>query len=829
MPNGFNLGSHWSTSYSALIVPNPSNDNQYYIFSVDGHPTSNGTGIFHSIVDMTLNNGLGDVLVAGKRTLLLSNTSELMQGAYHSNGTDFWVIIPDYPEDTNDVMKLYAYQVSGTGVSAPVITSLVGTGVDFFNPFVFKITPNNQKAILTALSFNERRSVLLDFNNLTGSFTFNTTFAIYNPFTSQGDDLRRGGFSPDGSIYYVEKSVVTTVWPFFGTRLFQYEMNGLNINSIPIQIGNTTNILDIKDGPDGKLYVNMDSANPTFLSRIENPNVLGVGCNFTLNSISLANRRISIALPLFLKPNHNYIIPTASIAITSNPNPATICLGQPIVFTANTNFVGTPQLQWQVNGINVLGQTGLIFTSSSLTNGDIVTCSLTDTCSVINSNSITVSTVIVPTFTQVQPICIGEALGNLPTTSNNGILGSWTPALNNNQTTTYTFTPNLGQCSSTATMTIQVNPLITPTFTQVQPICIGEALGNLPTTSNNGILGSWTPALNNTQTTTYTFTPNLGQCSSTATMTIQVNPLITPTFTQVQPICVGEALANLPTTSNNGILGSWSPALNNNQTTTYTFTPNLGQCSSTATMTIQVNPLITPTFIQVQPICVGEALANLPTTSNNGILGSWSPALNAIQTTTYTFTPNLGQCSSTATMTIEVNNNFNFSIKEYCNNSNLLLEVLDNDLFDLNNSFISWYVNNLYTNQTDKMFNLTNYLNSTSPVPVLPILVSAEVVNEDGCTKKVDYLIENLYCGIQKGISPNNDGSNEFFDLRLLSVKKLSIFNRHGVLAFEKENYYNEWVGQTNKGAELPDGTYYYLINFKNDQPSKTGWIYINR
>jgi hypothetical protein len=266
-------------------------------------------------------------------------------------------------------------------------------------------------------------------------------------------------------------------------------------------------------------------------------------------------------------------------------------------------------------------------------------------------------------------------------------------------------------------------------------------------------------------------------CSVINSNSITVSTVIVPTFTQVQPICIGEALGNLPTTSNNGILGSWTPALNNTQTTTYTFTPNLGQCSSTATMTIQVNPLITPTFTQVQPICVGEALANLPTTSNNGILGSWSPALNAIQTTTYTFTPNLGQCSSTATMTIEVNNNFNFSIKEYCNNSNLLLEVLDNDLFDLNNSFISWYVNNLYTNQTDKMFNLTNYLNSTSPVPVLPILVSAEVVNEDGCTKKVDYLIENLYCGIQKGISPNNDGSNEFFDLRLLSVKKLSKLN----------------------------------------------------
>jgi hypothetical protein len=42
-------------------------------------------------------------------------------------------------------------------------------------------------------------------------------------------------------------------------------------------------------------------------------------------------------------------------------------------------------------------------------------------------------------------------------------------------------------------------------------------------------------------------------------------------------------------------------------------------------------------------------------------------------------------------------------------------------------------------------------------------------------------------------------------------------------------DYTNEWIGQSNAGDELPDGTYYYVIEFKNNQPSKTGWIYINR
>ena len=63
------------------------------------------------------------------------------------------------------------------------------------------------------------------------------------------------------------------------------------------------------------------------------------------------------------------------------------------------------------------------------------------------------------------------------------------------------------------------------------------------TTANNiinGITGTWAPALNNTATTTYTFTPAAGQCANTATMTITVNAKTDPTFTQVPAICTGD-------------------------------------------------------------------------------------------------------------------------------------------------------------------------------------------------------------------------------------------------------------------------------------------------
>ncbi len=168
-----------------------------------------------------------------------------------------------------------------------------------------------------------------------------------------------------------------------------------------------------------------------------------------------------------------------------------------------------------------------------------------------------------------------------------------------------------------------MNPNITPTFTAVNPICSGQTLSALPTTSNNGITGTWSPALNNTATTEYTFTPSVGQCATITTLTITVNPNITPTFTAVNPICSGQTLSALPTTSNNGITGTWSPALNNTATTEYTFTPSVGQCATITTLTITVNTTPTPTGDNIQSFSVDNlndvTLANLVVQPSNVI------------------------------------------------------------------------------------------------------------------------------------------------------------------------------------------------------------------
>ncbi|AWI25202.1 T9SS type B sorting domain-containing protein [Flavobacterium pallidum] len=108
-----------------------------------------------------------------------------------------------------------------------------------------------------------------------------------------------------------------------------------------------------------------------------------------------------------------------------------------------------------------------------------------------------------------------------------------------------------------------------------------------------------------------------------------------------------------------------------------------------------------------------------------------------------------------------------------------------------------------------------------------PATYTVEVV-ADGCSTFASIVIDDISCIIQRGISPNNDTKNDSFDLTTLNVKHLSIFNRYGTVVYEYTNYTNQWVGQDNSGDELPDGTYFYVID-KADGEQRTGWVYINR
>jgi gliding motility-associated-like protein len=96
------------------------------------------------------------------------------------------------------------------------------------------------------------------------------------------------------------------------------------------------------------------------------------------------------------------------------------------------------------------------------------------------------------------------------------------------------------------------------------------------------------------------------------------------------------------------------------------------------------------------------------------------------------------------------------------------------------------------------------------------------------CPAYTDVTVDDTTCVVPRGISPNNDGKNENFDLTGMDIKNISIFNRYGQKVYGYgNNYTNQWHGQSDNGEELPTGTYYYAIEHSGGK--STGWVYINR
>ncbi|MBL0077591.1 MAG: PKD domain-containing protein [Bacteroidetes bacterium] len=261
-----------------------------------------------------------------------------------------------------------------------------------------------------------------------------------------------------------------------------------------------------------------------------------------------------------------------SVAISANNNP--ICAGTNVTFTAvPTNGGAAPVYQWKKNGVNV-GSNSTTYSSSTLVNGDIITCVLTSnaTCPTGNpatSNQVVITVTAQPTASVAivadnNSICAGTNVTFTATPTNGGTptyqwklngvnVGSNSATYSNNtlangDNITCIMTSSLGcvtgspATSNQVTMTVNaINPVVINIAPSANPICAGTSVTFTGTPANAAFLPVYQWTLNGA---------NVGVNSNTYTNTSFVNGDVVACVLTFNAGCV----SNNPATSNNVVM-----------------------------------------------------------------------------------------------------------------------------------------------------------------------------------------------------------------------------------------------------------------------------------
>ena len=235
-------------------------------------------------------------------------------------------------------------------------------------------------------------------------------------------------------------------------------------------------------------------------------------------------------------------IPTANISYAATPYCNDITTPQGVTLTGTNSYTGGTFSANPATGLILDASTGAITPSGSTPGTYTVTYAIPSgggcTPSPVSA-TVTITSGILPIFTQASAVCAGFPV-NLLTTSTNGISGTWQQLSATATSATYTFTPTAGQCALPIQMIVPINPLpvVTPIVTpNTNSLCSGETIDILLTSNVPGSTFSWTST---SPTVSGHSSSVLGSTATTISQILTLNTGVTATG-QVTYAIIAEA------------------------------------------------------------------------------------------------------------------------------------------------------------------------------------------------------------------------------------------------------------------------------------------------
>ncbi len=680
MPNGNGLIGHFSGGQCALIVPIPCDPNKYVIFHVTEF--SSPGNLNYTVVDMTLNSGLGDVVAGQKNISLGTGWTEKLCAYYNPNGNYYWVLSHKWQSN-----QFVAFKVDATTIATQSVTSSIGS-VHNCGTFggahdamgQLTISPDGNK-VVNALTCQDKFE-LFDLNINTG------VLSNFISIPGNGGNAWGTAFSPNSQKLYTNS--------IFGQSVFQYDLSTYNQaaiiaskNALYTAASTGYNFGYMELGPDNKLYI--AKPNSTNLTVVNNPDNLGPLSNFSLLGPSLSPKTSYHGLSRIA---YNIPTPSASFSISASVTSGNCSNGSATITPSTNTLILT--YSWSPGN----------YTTSSVSNlplGVYTVIATSSTCfsastqfTVTQSTSLNAS-VNSPTVCKNTPAQLSATVsGGSPAYSYTWMPGNLnTPVINvsHSSTTVYTLSvKDNGGCASTLTTAINIDP-ITSNFNFNQNNCSGSF--TLNNTSNGAGSYNWNFGDNTTSTGfqpqhtysspgTYSISlianSNSG-CHDTIQKNITVGTIVNSNFTAQLNIC--DTTVTLINNSVGGASYLWRFGDGNTSTmqkpashtysTSGTFNiwlvvSNASGCKDSSQQTVSVIKNSTAGFNITSDPCLKQV--SVSSTSSYAITYDWqfgdgsistssSPTHTYLNTGNYSITLiiNAGlTCSATITKPVSINN-----------------------------------------------------------------------------------------------------------------------------------------------------------------------------
>ncbi|MFN8165340.1 MAG: gliding motility-associated C-terminal domain-containing protein [Bacteroidia bacterium] len=575
---------------------------------------------------------------------------------------------------------------------------------------------------------------------------------------------------------------------------------------------------------------------------------------------------------------------TSQLAITVSNSaipPPTIAVVSPILCHGDTNASvqisaagGTPPFTFTWDGNTVAG--GLVTNIAPGT----YNAGVEDSAGCVAFTPVTISepTALTATFVTNHPSCFGDSSGTAVFQASGGTFPytyQWSPIGGTDTIATdlpagiYTVqvTDNNGCTTSASVTVIETNQIQILVNSTVNATCFGGADGSVDITAsgtqpltfnwNNGY--AFTEDLTNVDANVYTVVvTDAAGCTETAQTTVSQPPALPIDAGGDTSLCAGNSMA-LNATLIGNTTGTWSSTQGvtfSNTSDPHATASNLATGNNVLTWTVTDGTCQTSITINVFNYVTLAASAGPdiqvcglnPTQLNGNVL----PGTTGFWTGGGVTFSNASLYNSDVTAGAYGNYILTWTItNNACINSDSLNMTVDEPVSADAGDFQTLCVpqgqldasvpvlgSGLWTFQTASTAVLSDSTNHATDISSLATgsTILLWTVTNGSCTASdtVSVFYDNA-CDIElpTGFSPNGDLANDGYNIHGIEGYPLNIFrvfNRWGNEVYTKENYKNEdWVGQNNSGEELPEGTYYVILEIKTTSVKKNTYVDLRR